>query len=407
MHSPHLDALAGAGIRFDRAYCVAPQCSPSRSALATGRYPHSNGVMGLAHGSFGWDLAPEEQHVAALLSAQGYETHLFGLQHVSSSDERPGFRHIHGRGLGPDVSTQVSGLLRGPLPRSPLYIEVNLEEPHRLYDQGGVRPDDSRGVFVPPYLPDNAAAREEMAMLQGAICEADSAVGRILPALDEAGLSDATLVIFTTDHGLAMPRAKCTLYDPGIETALLMRWPGGGLVGGRTVPELISNVDLLPTLLDAVGAPLPGRVQGRSFLPLLRGETYSRRDAVYAEKTYHSYYDPLRAIRTERFKLIRNFETSFAVEVPGDVQQGAVFRSSVERYHGEVHPELELYDLEADPVELTNLSGQTDFAEVRRELEDRLWAWMRATDDPLLRGPIPSPAYRRSLEAQTTPWAEG
>ncbi len=219
-------------------------------------------------------------------------------------------------------------------------------------------------------------------------------------------MAEDALVIFTTDHGLAMPRAKCTLYDPGIEIALLMRWPAGGLQSGRVIEDLVSNVDVLPTLLQNLGLPMPDDVQGRSFLPLPRGESIAGRAAVFAEKTFHSYYDPMRAIRTERHKYIRNFETSFAVEVPGDVQLGSIFREHVELYQGSQHPPTELYDLHSDPLEQCNLAGGESHVEIERELDSELWAWMEQTDDPLLAGPVVSPSYREALEARTRAGSE-
>ncbi len=401
VRTPALDGLAAEGVLFEQAYCISPACSPSRSTLATGRYPHNNGVMGLTHGSFAWDLHPSERHAAQLFGSAGFETHLFGLQHVSPQSERLGFDHVHGRARGRDVSERVAAFLGGPRPETPLYIEVNLEEPHRPYNQGGVEPDEALGVWVPPYLPDVPEAREEMAAAQGAIREADTAVGRMLAALEGTGLAPSTLLMFTTDHGLAMPRAKCTLYDPGIGVALLTRWPEAGIGGGRMISNLVSNLDVLPTLLDAAGVPVPENVQGRSFLPLLRGEEpYETRDAVYAEKTYHSYYDPMRTIRTPTHKYIRNFESSFLVEIPGDIAAGGVFRADPSRYQGSTHPSVELYDLHADPDEQHNLAGEPAYAELERELDARLWAWMEETNDPLLGGPVPSPAYRRAMEAR-------
>jgi N-sulfoglucosamine sulfohydrolase len=404
VHTPNLDALALAGVRFEKFFCVAPQCSPSRAALATGRYPHANGVMGLSHGGFGWELHPNERHVASLLGKHGYETHLFGLQHVTQHVERLGFDRVHGEGVGRDVAAQVVNFLRGPLSqRRPFYAEVNFFEPHRPYDHGGVKPDTSAGVFVPSYLPGGEAACEEMPSLQGAIRAADTAVGTIFNALEDSGLSDKTLTVFTADHGIAMPRAKCTLYDPGIEVALIMRWPDGGIEEGRVVPDLVSNVDVLPTLLETAGVPVLEGIQGRSFLPLLRREPQEVRDVIFAEKTFHSYYDPMRCVRTERFKYIRNFESSFLVEVPGDVQQGAIFRTHVERYSTDRSSLVELYDLRADPLEQDNLAGEAAFNKVERALEKQLWQWMEDTDDPLLHGPVASPAYRRALERRPLP----
>ena len=402
VRTPSLDRLAAEGSRFLRAFTTAPQCSPSRAALATGRYPHCNGVMGLTHDRFGWDLAPGEQTIGTLLGRAGYETHLFGLQHITPHADRLGFDAIHSRGLGSVVGEEVSAFLAQTSAERPLYLEINLEEPHRPFDQGGVEPDAGLGVTVPPYIPDSAAAREEFAAFQGAVAAADQAVGRILAALNEAGLADDSVVVFTTDHGIAMPRAKCTLYDPGLETALIIRWPAGGVAAGETRDALLSNVDLLPTLLEIARAPIPASVQGRSFLPLLTGGSDHAREEIFAEKTFHSYYDPMRAIRTDCYKLIRNFEATFLVEVPGDIQPGAIFRADPARYVGDTHPELELYDLESDPFEQVNRAGDPGVAAVERDLDDRLWQWMAATNDPLLDGPVPSPSSRRRMSAR---WA--
>lgn len=397
VHTPNLDTLASSGVRFDRAFCAAPQCSPSRAALATGRYPHSNGVMGLSHGGFGWELGSRERHAAALLSEQGYQTHLFGLQHVTQHVESLGFDHVHSEGTGREVCSDVAAFLEKASLAQPLYVEVNLFEPHRPYDYGGVEPDASDGVFVPPYLPKGEAAEREMAALQGAVREVDQSLGDIFDALDETGLSEETLVVFTADHGIAMPRAKCTLYEPGIEIALLARWPRGSIGEGQIVSELISNIDVLPTLLEATGTRAPEGLQGNSFLSLLRGEPSSAREAIYAEKTFHSYYDPMRCIRTGRFKYIRNFETNFLVEVPGDVQEGEIFRAFVEQYHSDQHPDTELYDLHSDPREQNNLSGGPGVSEIEEELDAKLWKWMEDSGDPLLHGPIMSPTHRRAL----------
>jgi N-sulfoglucosamine sulfohydrolase len=404
VHTPNIDSLAASGARFENSFCSAPQCSPSRAALATGRYPHQNGVMGLAHGAFGWDLGPEERPIANLMREHGHQTHLFGLQHVTNEIERLGFDHVHGRGVARDVAAKVEAFLGNPgsAADGPFYAEINLFEPHRPYDHGGVEPDDSKGASIPPYLPQDGHSREEMAELQGAVREADRAVGRVLEALEGAGLSRNTLVLFTADHGIAMPRAKCTLYDAGIEVPLIVRWPG--VIGeGRRYTELVSNVDILPTLLESVGAPIPENVQGRSLLPLLRGESYEPREAAFAEKTFHSYYDPRRCVRTRRFKLIRNFDASFQVEVPSDIQRGPIFRNHTELYSANPAPTVELYDLRADPLEERNLAGEKDLSEVERDLTSRLRSWMEETGDPLLDGPVPSPRYRQAVEWRDEP----
>jgi len=396
VHSPHFDHLAESGVRATRAFATSPSCSPSRSALATGRYAHSNGVMGLTHPPFGWDLRRDEQHIAEILGQAGYDTHLFGFQHVSPYDERPGFSQIHidhDRELAGPVSEKVAALLYEYQEPRPFYLEVNLEEPHRPYDQGDCVPDDSLGVTIPGYLPQSDASRQEMAGLQGAVRQADTAVGRILDALEDSGLAESTCVVFVADHGIAMPRAKCTLYDPGLEVALLLRWPNG-FAGGRTIDDLISNVDLLPTLLELAGIPIASNVQGRSFAPLVRGESFVPRSLVFAEKTYHSYYDPMRAVRTERFKYIRNFEPTPHVEIPGDIAVGPIYRANVELYSCAEHVPAELYDLQLDPLEQHNLAGDEEYGSVQGWLDSSLTNWMRETGDALVDRAISLPGFQ-------------
>ncbi len=381
----HLDGLASGGVRFDLAFATAPQCSPSRASLASGMYPHNNGVMGLAHRGFDWELSVP--HAASLFRGEGFETHLFGGQHVTAHPERLGFDGVH------PTAAFAEALTRDPARR--LYLEINFDETHRPYPPARAVPAD---LVIPGYLPDGPESAEEVAAVEGTITAMDRGLGRVMAWLEQSGRAHDALVVFTTDHGLAMPRAKCTLYDPGLEVALILGWPGGSIGKGAVHPELISNLDVLPTLLESAGVEIPSRIQGRSFLPLMRGEPYLPRDEVFAEKTFHSYYDPMRCIRTSRHKYIRNFEAAFAVEVPGDIQGGPIFRANPGRYSTDRPAVVEFYDLEADALELRNLAGEPEVEPIERDLGDRLWRWMRETSDPLLDGPIASPRYRLALQ---------
>ncbi len=379
VQSPNLDALAAEGARFDQAFATAPQCSPSRASLATGRYPHNNGVMGLAHHGFDWEL--ESPHAASIFSGAGFATHLFGGQHVTLHPERLGFEQTHPTdAVGHVLATEPSD--------QRLYIEINFEETHRPYPPPGPKPPD---LVIPGYLPAGPEAEEEMTAVEGAITQMDAAAGRVLAALERAGRAEHALVVFTTDHGLAMPRAKCTLYDPGLEVALIVRWPAGDIRSGVVRSGLASNLDVLPSLLEAARVAAPEGIQGRSL--------FEPRDAIFAEKTFHSYYDPTRCIRTARHKYIRNFESAFAVEVPADIQQGPIFKKYASRYSTDRPNVVELYDLEDDPLEQRNIAGTPTTASIEKELSSRLWAWMRETDDPLLNGPVPSPRYRLAMES--------
>lgn len=339
--------------------------------------------------------------MAQSLGASGYSTALVGMQHLvdRGSARELGYQEVLPVAPAYEEADASVALLR-ELSRgdAPFYLEVGFEEPHRPYDFGGAEPDSSRGVHVPEYLPDAPESRQDFGAFQGAIRQMDAGVGRILAGLDELGIGDSTLVVFATDHGAAMPRAKCTLYDPGIEVALLLRWPDGGLRGGRLISELVSNVDVTPTLLDALGISKAGSLQGRSFWPLLNGQPYTPRTEVFAEKTFHTYYEPMRAIRTDHQKLIVNFEISTRVDVPSDIRESPIYPLMLSQFD-DVRPAIELYDLGSDRWEQRNLAGSAEYASIEEDLRQRLLDWMRLTRDPLLDGPVASPYY-----ADTQAW---
>jgi N-sulfoglucosamine sulfohydrolase len=398
--SPNLDKLAAEGVRFANSFCTAPQCSPSRTALYTGRYPHANGMFGLAHPPFGWRLLPDETHLARHLQQAGYLTAQIGVQHVTSHDEPSvralGFDHVQRVETAAGVAEHIDAFLRTN-PQRPFFLNVGFSEPHR--DEHGLfkqaPPDESLGVQIPPYLPQSDVARTEFAELQGVIGVMDAAIGRIWATVKELDLVEETWLIFTTDHGLAMPRAKCTLYDPGLKTALIMVAPGFGLTGGRVYDELISNVDLTPTILEMLGLTLPDQLQGRSFAALLRGDPHQPRTHIFAEKTFHTAYEPQRGVRTERFKLIWNAEAGI-MNVPGDIMRSPIYPEMI----GEIaveRPIFELYDLDNDPGERMNQAANPAYAEIFERLRHELRRWMQETGDPLLDGPIASPFYRRGL----------
>lgn len=396
--SPNLDALAADGVRFENSFCTAPQCSPSRSALYTGRYPHANGMFGLAHAPFDWRLHPDEIHLARHLRDAGYATTLLGIQHVTAHEAEAikalGFEQVFQAEEASEVGDLAVAYLEHA-PDGPFFLNIGFTFPHRdnhgLFKQAP--PDASLGVEVPPYLVQTPEAEGEFAELQGVIGQMDKAVGRIWQTLKDLDLLEDTWLIFTTDHGLAMPRAKCTLYDPGIEVALLMFGKPFGLVGGQVLREMVSNVDLVPTILDMLSLPIPARLQGRSFAPVLRREAYQPREQVFAEKTFHTAYEPQRAIRTERYKLIWNIEAGI-VNVPGDIMRSPIFPQMIQPIVVE-RPHFELYDLQTDPLEQQNLVDDPAYAETFHALRRQLLGWMQETGDPILEGPIASPFYAR------------
>jgi N-sulfoglucosamine sulfohydrolase len=395
VHTPNLERLAAESVLFRRAFCTAPQCSPSRAALVTGRYPHCNGVMGLTHQDYAWALNPTERPAAKLFGANGYPTWLLGIQHETRDVYSLGFEHVDlGFGVA-ELPARLEAALEGRDPSQPFYCQLGCFETHRPWTMPGIPPDSSLGVTVPAYLHDGPESRAEMAALQGSVLHLDEGVGALLEVLERHDQRENTVLVVTTDHGLALPMAKSTLRDPGIETLLLMRYPDGGWPQGERIEDLVSNVDILPTLLEACSLDVPEAVQGASFLPLLQGKGTPTRDAVFAEKTFHDCYDPMRAVRTEKFKYIRYFEKSTHHPVPGDIVDGGAHRElgSVPRFGSE-----ELYDLERDPNETRNLADDEAYGDVCREMRARLAGWMCSTADPLLEGPVGSPFYQASVE---------
>lgn len=415
VHTPSLDAFAADGVRLDRAFASAPQCSPSRASLFTGRWPHANGVMGLTHKEFAWDLNPGEQHLGGRLRHAGYRSVLLGVHHESrvradaEMAAQLGFDHVDTsvKLAAPVAELATSHLAELAAGDKPFFLEVGFFEPHRMRgdrDPEGtmgfignhIEPDTSLGVVVPPYLHDTELAREEIAELQGAVREMDAAAGRVLRTIDELGIADNTVVLFTTDHGLALPRAKCTLHDPGLEVAMIFRYPARGWAGGRVHGDMVSNIDVVPTLLELLGlTDGADQLHGRSFLGLLDDlATYSPRQEIFGELTYHDYYDPRRCIRTDRYKLIANFSSA---PVLMDSSQSWNRRCFPRVQPIASHPVVELYDLTADPDELTDIAA--DKPEIVAELSARLHTWMAETKDPLLHGAITSPLHTKTVRS--------
>ena len=410
VESPNLNRLASQGVLFERNFCTAPQCSPSRASIFTGRYPHSNGVMGLTHADFAWDLNPSEQHLGQLLQKAGYTTHGVGVIHETRSGaKRCGFDNYATETKAQAMADAVVASLRklAASREKPFYLQAGCIEPHRLggpdptVDQGfldgRLQPDATRGVQIPPYLRDTAGTRTELAELQGAIRHMDEHMGRILAAVRDLGLEQNTLVVFTTDHGIAMPRAKCSLYEPGLRTSFILRYPGrDGWHGGIRRREMVSNIDLVPTVLDAAAVAVPAAVQGRSLAPLLDGRSYNPRDAIFGEITYHDYYDPRRSVRTESHKLIVNFSSAPAFMDPSQSWRPRSDTVTPPNHALAYHPPCELYELTRDPWEQKDVSADPSHMAALGDLRSRLIAHLRNTQDPILKGAVTGPLHRRA-----------
>lgn len=392
--TPHLQGLAEHGVTFRNAHAAGPTCSPSRAALLTGQCPHRAGMLGLAHRGF--RLTDPGRHLAHTLRTGGYHSALAGLQHVAAADavESLGYDRVLGESSAAEENA-VAFLRETATRDRPFFLDVGFFETHRRGGPGGhysgAEPvGDPRYVSPPASLPDAPATRADMADFAVAAERLDAKIGSVLGALEDAGLAEETLVIYTTDHGPPFPGMKCSLTGRGTGVSLIMRGPGG-FAGGRVSEALVSHVDLFPTLCEVTGVPAPSWLEGRSLLPLANGEATELHDEVFSEVSYHAAYEPKRAVRTGRYTYIRNFGDRARPVLPNcDDGPSKSFLLDHDWAETAIPPE-ELYDTVADPVETDNRAGDAAYAEVLADLRWRLDAWMARTDDPLLDGPVPLP----------------
>jgi N-sulfoglucosamine sulfohydrolase len=386
---------------FREAFCAVPTCSGSRASLLTGQYGHSNGMLGLAHRGF--VLRDYREHIVNTLRRAGYWSAMIGEQHIAKRPDIIGYDRVlkvetnHVESVAP-----ITIELLASRPHEPWFLSVGFFETHREF----FAPSSVGDLLYsrpPANLPDAPATRRDMAAYKASARSLDQGVGAVLAALDEHGMVNDTLVLFTTDHGIAFPGAKATLYDRGIGVSLIMRGPGG-FDGGRVIDALVTHLDIYPTLCDLAGLEHPPFVQGRSLLPLARRWSDRIHDAIFAEATFHAAYEPQRAVRTQQHKYIRRFgdrdRPVLANTDDGPSKDLLLGLGWADRRI----PFEQLYDLAFDPNEAGNLVDDPEYAGVRLELAERLERWMRETDDPLLHGPvIPPPGVELNLPDQRSP----
>jgi N-sulfoglucosamine sulfohydrolase len=398
LRTPHLDRLAEEGVRFTRAFVSASSCSSSRASIMTGQYPHTNGVTALAHRHPGATLSPFHDTLADLLSAAGYETGLAGKWHVAPYLPAGWYGYDERMGRVVDPWIREMGPILDFIGRHrehPFYLEINFMNTHR--DDAGefefdpAFPVDPDSVRVPDYLhlPDWPEIRLELAKFYSQAMGMDAMIGTVLTTLDRLDLYENTIVLFVSDNGPPFPGSKMTLYDRGIATPLMIRWPAR-VPAGAVRRALVSTIDLLPTVLEATGQAVPEWVQGRSLLPLLaQGAPDRHRDAVFAEMTRHLDYIPTRAVRTERFKYIRNYSD---IAIGLDQLQHMAWAHRLcdrpDQPWKRPRPPEELYDLAVDPHEQRNLVDDPASQAILEELRKRLDAHMEQTADPFLDAPF-------------------
>jgi arylsulfatase A-like enzyme len=384
--TPNIQKLADEGTVFRQAFCAASTCSASRACLLTGQYAHTNGMLGLAHR--GWSLNDYRHHIVHTLRTVGYHSTLIGEQHISKRPDIIGYDRVVKISTTRvnDVAPAAIEFLTGP-PPEPFFLSVGFFETHRRFFTPA--PGAEHSVRPPANLQDTPETRLDMASFVESARSLDRGVGAVLDVLESQGLADNTLVICTTDHGIAFPGAKATMTDGGIGIFLIMRGPG--FPSGRVSDALVSHVDLYPTICELVGIETPEFVQGRSLMPIVDGRAESVRDEIFAEGTFHAAYEPQRSIRTRDWKYVRRFDGRTEPVLPNVDDSAGKELWIAHGWPSWLLESEQLYDLVIDPGETRNLMGDPKYAAVAADLAARLDQWMRDTGDPLLDGPVAPP----------------
>lgn len=395
VQTPHLQALAEKSILFRNNYCCGPTCSPSRSAMLTGMTPHNCGMMGLAHRGFSIDYT---KHLAQFLGRSGYETVLCGMQHEAATADMIGYHRVYiadkkdmRNATEWDEANAASAIafLQEKHDR-PFFLSYGLEHTHRPFTEFDV--DLEQAYVRPPApLPDVREIREDMAGFITSARRADRCIGKVLEEIYRLGLDQNSIIFYTTDHGMAFPLMKCNLYDSGIGTAMMLRYPGNPSAGEAT-DALTSHLDVFPTLCDLMGLEKPEWLQGHSLLPLIQKEADKVNEAVFAEVTYHASYEPHRAVRTDRYKYIRRFNPDHTVPALANVDNSPSKDYMRSQGFDQMQIDQEqLFNLVFDPNERHNLVHSPEYSAVLDEMRGRLDRYMEETDDPMRFGHVPLP----------------
>jgi arylsulfatase A-like enzyme len=413
--TPSLQRLAEEGVLFRRAFTTNPTCSPSRACLLTGEHAHVNGMLGLAHRGF--RLNDYSHHLIHTLHDAGYASALAGMQHLTANDV-PGSADLDAIGYQRVLTTDphfhkptdaAIDFLHEDHDR-PFFLSVGYFAPHR----GSVkhRPEqsfpslgptlDERYVSPPAPLPDTPQTRRDMAEYASSMHSTDLCMGRVLEALDRTGLAENTLVLATTDHGIAFPGMKCRLTDHGTGVMMILRGPAGSdFRGGKVVDAMVTHLDFFPTVCDLLGLDAPDRLQGKSVLPVVNGRADRLHDEVFAEVNFHAAYEPMRSVRTERWKYIRHIEGRSKPVMPNVDDSLSKSHWVASGWRDQMLPEEELYDLTFDPHETHNLVGDAGHTETLAEMRNRLDKWMQRTHDPAIHGSVLRPEHAVVTEAES------
>jgi N-sulfoglucosamine sulfohydrolase len=387
--TPHIDKLATEGMLFNRCLQAAPMCSPTRHNIYTGIYPVKSGAY-----PNHTRVYPEVKSIVHHLQPLGYRVTQTGKTHIGPREAFP-FENMGGK--NPDMAyiDKLFGETAKAKGERPFCLFACSNEPHSPWDKGDASVYPPEKVKLPPYIVDTPEMRDAFSRYLAEITYYDSQVGEILGMLDKHGLRENTMVMVVSEQGNGFPFAKWTCYESGLQSAMVVRWPGK-VKAGSVTDAMVEYVDITPTFVDIAGGEPVAPVDGRSFLPVLKGEACSHKEYAYGIMTTKGIINgtpeyPIRSVRDSRYKLILNL--NHGVKFTNACTQSKEFRSMVAKAEGGdelakqlVHayhwrPEVEFFDLEKDPLEMQNLAGKPEYAERIAHLRKKLDAWMEDQGD--------------------------
>lgn len=402
--TPNMDKLATEGLRFAHAHVQVGNCMPSRNVMWSGRYPHSNRVEGFYQVD-----DPDYPVLTDLMKSGGYFTAIRGKATHSTPYNPYAWDVVLDAGNGrrnlKNPQSYYESTREGidASGDKPFCVMINISDPHKPFYSGANDPYQPTHVFTPEEVPvpgflfDAPAVRKELADYYSSVRRADDCVGAALRALEESGERENTVVLFLSDHGMPLPFAKTQLYHHSTHTPLIVRWPGTTTPNTIDSDHMVSAIDLLPTLLDVAEVPHPDGLQGKSFLPLLRGQSQADRNFVFKVYNENSggVRQPMRSVDSRRFGYIFNPWSDGKREVKGATLGTASFRTMktlaatdktiADRLRLFVYRDREeFYDYENDPDALKNLIDDPQYAEEIERHRRAMEEFMDRTHDHLL-----------------------
>jgi len=397
VETPHIDSIGEEGMRFTRCFQASAMCSPTRHNIYTGLYPVKSGAY--PNSTLVYDGT---KSVAQFLGELGYRVGITGKLHIWPESVFP-FEYLNKNADSgkyendPNLKVVETFLARDSKQPSATFICYN--EPHTPWTQGDASQFDPDKLVLPPYFVDTPTTRKHLVDYYAEVKHLDDSVGDVIALIDRLGMREDTLLIFVSEQGMAMPFAKWSCYDSGLQAGFVARWPG------RIRPKSITNamieyVDILPTFIEAVGGTPAPVLDGKSFLPVLLGQSNHHKDYVYALQTTRgitngSDHYGIRSIRSEKYKLLINLTPNVPFKNnltenkggwtefwPTWVEAGKTddfAKETTQRYQW--RPAIELYDIETDPYEFNNLAGEKKYQPIKKDLRLRLLRWMDEQGD--------------------------